>query len=307
MNKKDHLRKDEEVSTTNSLVAGSLSGLFARTCIAPLDTVKIKLQVTPHNKNANVLINILKREGIRGFWKGNVPGSIMYIIYGGAQFGSYTYIGSFLRGGLDLNISPQLYSCLVGSLAGMTSSLASYPFDVLRTRFAANSQGQLIKLRDEIMAIWSHEGLMGFFSGCGSSMINIGLNTAIMFGVYESIKIFTEERSKLSDRRDPFTLLNELAGPISGFTSKLATFPLDTVRRRIQIRNSPNEERHDREFTKDIYKSYKNRRFLGVGISMVQQEGPLSLYRGVTMSLIKSVPSTAISLWSYELFMNKLG
>lgn len=298
MTGKDHLRKGEDVSAVHSLVAGGLSGLFARSCIAPLDTVKIKLQVTPFRDKGNVITNILKREGLRGFWKGNVPGTLMYVVYGGVQFGTYTYFGNIIQNAMSL--SPQLHSAVVGSVAGMTSSFISYPFDVLRTRFAANSLMHLVKIRNEVSEIFRTEGIQGFFSGCTSSMISISLNASIMFGIYESIKIFGEEHQQ-------FSIVSDFASPISGIVSKVSTFPLDTVRRRIQLRGSNQHHRYEKPATRDVYESYKDKRFLNIGVSMVKHEGFVSLYRGLSMALIKSVPSTTISLWTYELFMKSFG
>lgn len=298
MTEKDHLRKGEDVSAAHSLIAGGLSGLFARSCIAPMDTIKIKLQVIPYRNKDNVIIDVFKREGLKGFWKGNVPGSFMYVVYGGVQFGSYTYFGKIIQE--NLNLSPQLHSAVVGAVAGMTSSFFSYPFDVLRTRFAANSQVHLVKLRHEVKEIYRVEGMRGFFSGCTSSMVNISLNASVMFGVYESIKIFSEENEQ-------FKMLSDFASPISGMVSKICTFPLDTVRRRVQLRGSNQHHRYEKQATKDVYISYKDKRFLSIGFLMVKQEGFISLYRGLSMALIKSVPSTTISLWSYELFMKYLG
>ncbi|KAL3230717.1 Mitochondrial thiamine pyrophosphate carrier 1 [Nakaseomyces bracarensis] len=297
MTTKDHLRKGENVSAAHSMIAGGLSGLFARSCIAPLDTIKIKLQVTPYREKGNIIIDIFKREGVRGFWKGNVPGSLMYVVYGGVQFGSYTYFGKIIQA--NLNLPPQLHSAVVGSLAGMTSSFFSYPFDVLRTRFAANSQVQLVKIRHEVKEIMKVEGIRGFFTSCTSSMINISLNASIMFGVYESIKIFSEENKEFSG-------LSDLASPISGMVSKICTFPLDTVRRRVLLRGSHQHHRHEKQATRDVYISYRDKRFLNIGAAMVRQEGVMSLYRGLSMALVKSIPSTTISLWSYELFMKYL-
>ncbi|CAG9938388.1 unnamed protein product [Clonostachys rosea f. rosea IK726] len=73
--------------------AGAIAGLISRFIIAPLDVVKIRLQLQPHSltdpleplrdapayRGAVATVkHILKHEGITGLWKGNVPAEIMY-------------------------------------------------------------------------------------------------------------------------------------------------------------------------------------------------------------------------------------
>src|SRR5277367_5695444 len=81
------------------IIAGGVAGLVSRFCIAPLDVVKIRLQLQPHSlsdplsyrgikgpiyKGAFSTIRaIVKQEGIRALWKGNIPADILYVCYGG--------------------------------------------------------------------------------------------------------------------------------------------------------------------------------------------------------------------------------
>lgn len=86
------------------VVAGAIAGLVSRFCIAPLDVLKIRLQLqyhsladplatnTPFRKPLGVLQvarDILYHEGITGFWKGNIPAEGLYLSYGAAQFLAY--------------------------------------------------------------------------------------------------------------------------------------------------------------------------------------------------------------------------
>ena len=70
--------------------------------IAPLDVIKIRLQLQIHSLSdpfsvrnvkgpvykgtLGTLKQILREEGLTGLWKGNIPAELMYLTYGSAQF-----------------------------------------------------------------------------------------------------------------------------------------------------------------------------------------------------------------------------
>lgn len=291
MDHRDALRKGEDARLSASMLAGAASGLVARLATAPMDTVKIRLQISPARAAAAALARqIVRHEGLRGLWRGNVPGSLMYVVYGGVQFGTYTFYNTALS---PLRWSDQLHSLVVGGLAGLSSSLASYPFDVLRTRLVAS--GELATLRAAVRQIHAEDGLLGLYKGCWASAATITLATAVLFGTYETVKILAERCGP--GRRS--AALNAAAGPLAGVVSKLASFPLDTARRRLLLSNARSH--------RATYKSYRRRPLLAVAAHIARHEGVPALYRGVSMALLKSVPSTAISLWAYQWFMAAMG
>ena len=82
------------------VLSGAVAGLVSRFCIAPLDVLKIRLQLQYHSLSdplterlpkapTGVIIvarDILRHEGITGFWKGNIPADGLYLSYGAIQF-----------------------------------------------------------------------------------------------------------------------------------------------------------------------------------------------------------------------------
>lgn len=328
----DHLRKGKDVGVIQSIIAGSVSGIMSRVATAPLDTLKIRLQITPYHTKFNPLVSpyylswsnnvmvIIKemvlKEGIRSFWKGNIPGSIMYVVYGGVQFSSYSIFNRWLS---PMNLATHRHGFVVGMMSGMISSFVSYPFDTLRTRFVANKGRKFFNLRDSCRDIWIHEGIKGFYSGCLMSMITFTLSNGIMFSTYETIKVYSEQ-SKGDENNEKglkHNILNSSASTISAIISKIITFPIDTVRRRIQLEDSihlNNFFETDRSL--NIYKEYQNLKrertskkinrftFIRIPILMIRYEGIKSLYKGLVIGLCKSIPATVVSLWTYEKVMN---
>ncbi|CCF60512.1 hypothetical protein KAFR_0K01580 [Kazachstania africana CBS 2517] len=310
----DHLRRGQEVSTFKSFLAGSVSGVAARTVTAPMDILKIRLQITPYTRNAtNVLSHqsrvwgmvkdIVTKEGLRGFWKGNIPGSIMYVIYGGIQFSSYSKFNWALK---SFNWPDQVHSAVVGALAGFTGSLCAYPFDVLRTRFVANKERTSFKLGKMITDIWRTEGLQGFYRGCSISIVAITISSSVIFGTYETIKIYCDERLSKESHSWLYRSLSSSAGAIGGITSKIITFPIDTVRRRVQIKDSQHLGSFFNEHSERLYLSHQHRGSMKMAMSILQKEGILGLYRGLLVSLCKNVPTTMVSLWTYEQIVKQI-
>lgn len=298
---KDHLRKGEKVQISSSLMAGSLSGLIARSFTAPMDTIKIRLQVTPNTGIFKTVEGILRNEGISGFWKGNIPGSVMYVIYGGVQFSSYAFYNSALS---EFRLSPELQGLSVGALAGMTSSMVSYPLDVLRTRFAADRRVVFSKLTHSVHEIWKQRGLQGFFKGCLSCMFIVSLNSSIIFGTYETIKIYCDNTREQFGQTKWHHTLDNSASSLGALLAKLATFPLDTARRRLMISDSTDVHRFTPKT--EIYERYKGRGIARVVWQILNHEGVFALYRGIPLALLKSIPSTAVSIWAYEATLSLL-
>lgn len=79
---------------------------------------------------------IIAEETIRGLWKGNIPAELLYMTYGAAQFLAYRESSSLVSAVYPA-IGDNSKSFIAGAMAGGAATLATYPLDLLRTRFAA--------------------------------------------------------------------------------------------------------------------------------------------------------------------------
>ena len=71
----------EKQSPSEYFVAGGFAGVISRTCIAPIERVKILYQVqrgtaAAGSSGLELAQNIWKHEGVLAFWKGNTAGVI---------------------------------------------------------------------------------------------------------------------------------------------------------------------------------------------------------------------------------------
>ena len=121
--------------------------------IAPLDVVKIRLQLQTHGSGKlfrhgaegpiyrgilSTMRTIVLQEGIRGLWKGNVPAELLYMSYGAVQFLAYREATVLLKT-LPVKIPDSVTSFVAGAAAGGAATITTYPLDLLRTRFAAQA------------------------------------------------------------------------------------------------------------------------------------------------------------------------
>ncbi|RMX78776.1 hypothetical protein D0867_16541, partial [Hortaea werneckii] len=263
------------------------------------------LNAPPHssprnnNKPAGVLQvarDIWGHEGITGFWKGNIPAEGLYLSYGAAQFLAYRSMNQALDA-LEQNnpgsfrLPGTAKSFIAGAAAGTAATTATYPLDLLRTRFAAQGTekvyaGLLASLRD----ITRHEGPAGFFRGLSAGVGQIVPYMGLFFACYEALKPGLATIHYL-----PFSSGDALAGVLASVCSKSAVFPLDTVRKRLQVQGP-----HRAKYVGGAKMPEYQRGVAGTLGMIVRREGWRGLYRGLAVSLIKAAPASAVTMWSYE-------
>ncbi|KAK5126958.1 mitochondrial thiamine pyrophosphate transporter [Meristemomyces frigidus] len=291
---------------TQVVAAGAIAGLVSRFCIAPLDVLKIRLQLQYHSLSdplsanlrrpsgvLDVARNIWKHEGITGFWKGNIPAEGLYLSYGAVQFLAYRStnqaIDALAQKG-EVKIPGTVKSFVAGAIAGTAATTATYPLDLLRTRFAAQGTekvytGLLASIRD----ITRHEGPTGFFRGLSAGVGQVIPYMGLFFAFYEGLK------QPLSTVHLPFGSGDAVAGVTASVVSKSIVFPLDTVRKRLQVQG-PTRSKFVGGARRPVY----DRGIAATMGTIVQREGWRALYRGLSVSLIKAAPASAVTMWTYE-------
>ncbi|URE33088.1 Mitochondrial carrier protein [Musa troglodytarum] len=263
--------------------AGAIAGAAAKTLTAPLDRAKLLMQthglraVERTGKKAIGFIDAItligKEDGIKGYWKGNLPQVIRIIPYSAVQLFSYElYKKLFSKKDGELSIVGRL---VAGACAGMTSTLVTYPLDVLRLRLAVEpgcrtmSQVALNMLREE--------GLASFYSGLGPSLIGIAPYIAVNFCVFDLVKKSLPEKYQ---KRPETSLATAL---VSATIATLMCYPLDTVRRQMQMKGSPYNT---------IFDAIPG---------IVERDGFIGLYRGFVPNTLKNLPNSSIRLTTFDM------
>ncbi|MBW0464355.1 hypothetical protein O181_004070, partial [Austropuccinia psidii MF-1] len=173
---------------------------------------------------------IVREEGITGLWKGNISAELLYVCYGGAQFTAYRTTTQALQQ-LPHRLPQSVESFVAGAVAGGLATACTYPLDLLRTRFAAQGKERIYtSILSSIRDISRHEGSRGFFRGCSAAVSQIVPYMGLFFTTYEGLRPALTQMDNL-----PFGSGDAVAGVIASVTAKTGVFPLDLVRKRLQV------------------------------------------------------------------------
>jgi solute carrier family 25 (mitochondrial thiamine pyrophosphate transporter), member 19 len=127
-------------------IAGGVAGFTSRFVIAPLDVIKIRLQLQSNRGSTyrgaiHAAKTIFAQEGLTAFWKGNIPAELLYISYSMVQFVAYREAHILLE---QAQIPTSYRSFVAGAAAGTCATIVTYPLDLLRTRFAAQGTAKVL-------------------------------------------------------------------------------------------------------------------------------------------------------------------
>lgn len=234
------------------------------------------------------LRHILRHEGVTALWKGNIPAELLYVSYAAIQFTTYRSATLFLRAALPARLPDAVESFVAGAAAGVAGTAATYPLDLLRTRFAAQGSRRVYaSLAGAVADIARDEGWRGFFRGLAPACSQIVPYIGIFFVTYESL------RPRFARLRLPWGSGDAVAGVAGSLVAKTVVFPLDLVRKCLQVQG-PTRPKY---VYGDMPEYTTATRALA---TIVRSEGLRGLYKGLPISLVKAAPASAVTLWIYE-------
>ncbi|CAG9537815.1 unnamed protein product [Cercopithifilaria johnstoni] len=273
------------------LVAGGIAGCMSRTCTAPLDRVKIYLQV--HATLLNRLrfpkaAKLLYEEGgLKSFWRGNGVNIAKIAPESAIKFFSYDLIKRLIVRNKDEGYKLQIFDRLAaGSAAGVVSQTVVYPLEVLKTRLALRRSDQLDSgLIDLAAKMYRNEGLLCFYKGIVPNLIGIIPYAGIDLAIYETLKSYYLNSYNAHPIRDIIAL--PICGACSSICGMVASYPFALVRTRLQALSISDNLTQPGTMNGQIQYIWRN-------------DGLCGLYRGLTANLVKAVPAVAISYCVYE-------
>lgn len=276
------------------LVAGGVAGAVSRTCTAPLDRLKVLMQVHASRSNmvgfAGGFARMIHEGGLRSLWRGNGINVLKIAPETAIKFMAYEQIKRLIGSNQEtLGILERL---VAGSLAGAIAQSSIYPMEVLKTRLALGRTGQYAGIMDSAKNIFKKEGLIAFYKGYVPNMLGIIPYAGIDLAVYETLKNWWLQRfAKDSVNPGVFVLL--ACGTMSSTCGQLASYPLALVRTRMQAQAT---QEGSPQMT-----------MTGLFRHIVRTEGAIGLYRGLAPNFMKVIPAVSISYVVYENLKITLG
>ncbi|KAG2445372.1 hypothetical protein HYH02_008837 [Chlamydomonas schloesseri] len=271
--------------------AGGMAGAIARTCTAPLDRIKLLFQVqavagpgtspTAYTGVGQAAMKIIREEGFLAFWKGNGVNIIRIFPYSAAQLASNdTYKRLLADERHELSVPRRL---LAGACAGMTATALTHPLDTVRLRLALPNHPYKGAI-DAATTMVRTEGMISLYKGLVPTLIGIAPYAALNFASYDLIK-----KWMYHGERPQSAVANLMVGGASGTIAASVCYPLDTIRRRMQMKGQ----------------AYKNQ--MDAFRTIMAKEGMRGFYRGWVANTVKVVPQNAIRMVSYEAMKSVLG
>lgn len=286
------------------MIAGGVAGAFSKTAIAPLERVKILLQTRTNEFGSLGVLKSLKKlrqlDGVMGFYKGNGASVMRIVPYAALHFMAYErYRCWILNNCPSLGTGP-LVDLLAGSASGGTAVLCTYPLDLARTKlaFQVNSSDELSRalkrgspqpayggIIDVFRCVYSEGGVRALYRGVGPTLMGILPYAGLKFYIYEGLKVHVPE-----DYRSSVTLKLS-CGAAAGLFGQTLTYPLDVVRRQMQVQN---QQQHEQFGAPRITGTFQGL------VSIKQTQGWKQLFAGLSLNYIKVVPSVAIGFTAYD-------
>jgi len=241
-------------------LTGGISAAISKTAVAPIERVKLLLQVQDASKTiavdkrykgiVDVLVRVPKEQGFWALWRGNLANVIRYFPTQALNFAfKDSYKNLFLK---DVDKNKQFWRFFAGNLAsggaaGATSLCFVYPLDFARTRLAADvgkkatatsaSTREFNGLADCLVKIFKSDGPIGLYRGFFVSVQGIIIYRASYFGCFDTIKSIIQgpENKKMN-----FFMAWAVAQVVT-VCSGILSYPWDTVRRRMMMQSGRKE------------------------------------------------------------------
>ncbi|KAL1887922.1 coenzyme A transporter [Ceratocystis pirilliformis] len=309
-------------------VAGGMAGCAAKTIVAPLDRVKILFQAnSPQFAKyagswvgvADAMKQIHHVEGPSGLFRGHSATLLRIFPYAAIKFLAYEQIRAIII------TSPEkethLRRLVSGSLAGVTSVFFTYPLELIRVRLAFETKRDgrstlrtiCRQIHSESMAgvgtassAIFKSGITNFYRGFAPTLIGMLPYAGVSFLTHDTMgdilrstplapyTTLPRPSNAPPENKPPLRSWAELlSGGISGMVSQTSAYPLEVIRRRMQVGGAVGDG-HRSSISETVAVILKERGFKG-------------FFVGLTIGYVKVVPMVAVSFYTYERFKMWLG
>jgi len=272
----------------NFLLSGIAAGI-SKTAAAPIERIKLLVQNQdemikqgrldkPYTGVIDCTTRTLKTEGVIPFWRGNLANVIRYFPTQALNFAFKDKIKAMFN---VPKTAPgwQKFSANImsGGIAGSLSLSVVYSLDFARTRLANDAKGkggerQFNGLLDVYKKTLATDGIGGLYRGFVISCVGIFIYRGLYFGVYDTVKpiLLGEDASAF------FAFLVGWAVTVG---AGLASYPIDTVRRRMMMTSGA---------------AVKYNGSMDCAKQVIANEGFMSLMKGAGANILRGVAGAGV-------------
>ena len=280
---------------------------------------------------------VVKREGILSLWKGNLATILHRLPYSAVNFvvfeQSDKLMGRLMRsehhkgkkvggqqGGARGGIEVRKF--LAGGLAGVAGCSAAYPLDLVRTRIAASlgsssssssSSGyghhRYKGVSHALVSIIKEEGWVGLYRGLPATLTQVSPALALNFGFYSNFKLLISSSIVNKDldldlgahgsSAEFSPLVSTAAASLAGLCSSTMTFPLDKIRRLVQMEAASVGGSQGEGSSQRGWRHH--------AVSIWKRGGIKAFYAGIAAEYLKVVPGMVVAFTTFEFLKQALG
>lgn len=264
---------------TNFLIGG-FSAAFSRTCVAPAELFRLQRQNSfiPDS----TLRDVIRKEGVRYLWKGNLINCTRAF----PQFATNLLVYDAIYDSIPFQ-NNHVKRFAAGVFSGSVAMTVIYPLETLKSHFALQTnKNHYSSMLDAFKKLDGR----ALYQGLTMSVIGFGLYSAINMSTYP---FFKNTIRKLTGESND-TIINKLvSGGLCGCAAITVTYPTDLMRRRLQLQG----------FDPSV-PNYRGN--LDCLVKIIRSEGVRGLYRGLYANYYKTFPAFGIQFWCMDTLSKKL-
>lgn len=320
-----------DLTPFGNALAGAIGGVVSNAVVYPLDTVKTKIQAqaddiesgreslpSPQIKRPNapnrlparrttalqVVIQVLKLQGIGGFYRGFLASMLNTFSMQFAYFYWYTVVRKTYTSKVLPRWSPSgssksptlgiVTELSLGALAGAIAQIFTIPVSVVATRQQLdNSKSGGKSLLTTASEVIREDGPTGLWRGLKPSLV-LTVNPAITYGTFERLKFaFLGPKGKMTPGK-AFWM-----GALSKTLATIVTYPYIMAKVRLQAKYDTEGSHEDAEFgLKPRSKSRQSKERYSGAMDVLRQvyyeKGCAGWYQGMQAQIVKAVLSQAL-------------
>ncbi|XP_066106086.1 solute carrier family 25 member 43 isoform X2 [Saccopteryx bilineata] len=225
-------RRDGRLTGSQRLLCAGLAGTLSLSLTAPLELATVLAQVGAGRGRGPWAagLGVWRAEGPRALWKGNAVACLRLFPSSAVQLAAYRkFVILFMD---DLGRISQWSAIMAGSLAGMVSTIVTYPTDLIKTRLIVQNmlQPSYRGIFHAFSTVYQQEGFLALYRGVSLTVLG-----AFPFSA-GSLLVYMNLEKIWNGPRDRFSLLQNFANIcLAAAVTQTLSFPFDTVKRKMQI------------------------------------------------------------------------
>ena len=280
-----------------NFLAGGVSGAVAKTATAPIERVKLLIQTQDANPKiisgevprytgiADCFVRVSKEQGVKAFWRGNLTNIIRYFPTQAFNFAFKDTIKAMFPKADKKTEFAKFFAINMasGGLAGAGSLMIVYPLDYARTRLASDvgaGKQQFNGLVDCLVKTVKSSGVGGLYNGIGVSVVGIIPYRGVYFGLFDTLTGYNPYQK--SENGALRAVSKFACAQFSAISAGYASYPYDTVRRRLQMQSEKPKEDWVYKGTADCFGK------------IMKDEGVSALFKGAGANALRTVGAALV-------------